>query len=337
MKGKCIQWIFSICFLIQLSGCIGEEKYADDPEGNFRQLWKIIDEQYCFFEYKNVDWKAIGNQTAKKIKPQMDEQQLFAVLSEMLSYLQDGHVNLSSSFDQSGYDVTTSSLRNFDENILVDNRYLGRSYRTLSGIKYKILNDNIGYIYYESFQNPLDETDLNDILSYFSACNGLIIDIRQNGGGNATNSARIASRFVEKKTLTGYIQHKTGSGHNDFSTPYPIYLIPAGGVRWTKPVAVLTNRHSYSAANDFVNHMKGLPNVTIIGDTTGGGGGMPFTSELPNGWTIRFSASPHFDDKMNHIEWGIEPDHKVNMDSKDTNKNIDTIIEAARKRLLLER
>lgn len=337
MKGKCIQWIFSICFLIQLSGCIGEEKYADDPEGNFRQLWKIIDEQYCFFEYKNVDWKAIGDQTAKKIKPQMDEQQLFAVLSEMLSYLQDGHVNLSSSFDQSGYDVTTSSLRNFDENILVDNRYLGRSYRTLSGIKYKILNDNIGYIYYESFQNTLDETDLNDILSYFSECNGLIIDIRQNGGGNATNSARIASRFVEKKTLTGYIQHKTGSGHNDFSTPYPIYLIPAGGVRWTKPVAVLTNRHSYSAANDFVNHMKGLPNVTIIGDTTGGGGGMPFTSELPNGWTIRFSASPHFDDKMNHIEWGIEPDHKVNMDSKDTNKNIDTIIEAARKRLLLER
>ena len=337
MKGKCIQWIFSICFLIQLSGCIGEEKYADDPEGNFRQLWKIIDEQYCFFEYKNVDWKAIGDQTAKKIKPQMDEQQLFAVLSEMLSYLQDGHVNLSSSFDQSGYDVTTSSLRNFDENILVDNRYLGRSYRTLSGIKYKILNDNIGYIYYESFQNTLDETDLNDILSYFSACDGLIIDIRQNGGGNATNSARIASRFVEKKTLTGYIQHKTGSGHNDFSTPYPIYLIPAGGVRWTKPVAVLPNRPSYSAANDFVNHMKGLPNVTIIGDTTGGGGGMPFTSELPNGWTIRFSASPHFDDKMNHIEWGIEPDHKVNMDSKDTNKNIDTIIEAARKRLLLER
>lgn len=337
MKGKWIQWIFSICFLIQLSGCIGEEKYADDPEGNFRQLWKIIDEQYCFFEYKNIDWKAIGDKTAKKIKPQMDEQQLFAVLSEMLNYLQDGHVNLSSSFDQSGYDVTTNSVRNFDENILVDNRYLGRSYHTLSGIKYKILNDNIGYIYYESFQNTLDETDLNNILSYFSACDGLIIDIRQNGGGNATNSARIASRFVEKKTLTGYIQHKTGSGHNDFSTPYPIYLIPAGGVRWTKPVAVLTNRHSYSAANDFVNHMKGLPNVTIIGDTTGGGGGMPFTSELPNGWTIRFSASPHFDDKMNHIEWGIEPDHKVNMDSKDANKNIDTIIEAARKRLQLER
>ncbi len=57
----------------------------------FRQLWKIIDEQYCFFEYKNIDWKAIGDKTAKKIKPQMDEQQLFAVLSEMPLYRDVSH------------------------------------------------------------------------------------------------------------------------------------------------------------------------------------------------------------------------------------------------------
>ena len=53
------------------------------------------------------------------------------------------------------------------------------------------------------------------------------------------------------------------------------------------------------------------------GDKTGGGSGMPFTSELPNGWTVRFSASPHFNADMEQIEWGIEPDIKINMDEAD--------------------
>ena len=63
---------------------------------------------------------------------------------------------------------------------------------------------------------------------------------------------------------------------------------------------------------------------------TGGGSGMPFTSELPNGWTVRFSASPHFSVDMEQIEWGIEPDIKVDMDKADEANHIDTIIEKAR-------
>ena len=134
----------------------------------------------------------------------------------------------------------------------------------------------------------------------------------------------------------GYISHKTGKGHNDFSEPYPTYLEPSTNIRWQKPAVVLTNRRSYSATNDFINQMKGLPNVTIIGGKTGGGSGMPFTSELPNGWSIRFSASPHYDKNMNHTEFGIEPDIKVDMTEEDMLKGIDTIIETARKHLETE-
>jgi C-terminal processing protease CtpA/Prc len=67
-----------------------------------------------------------------------------------------------------------------------------------------------------------------------------------------------------------------------------------------------------------------------MGDTTGGGSGLPFTSELPNGWSIRFSASPYFDRDMNNTEWGIEPDIKVDMSKDDELQGIDTIIETAR-------
>jgi len=163
----------------------------------------------------------------------------------------------------------------------------------------------------------------------------LILDVRNNGGGILTLAERLAARFTNQKILTGYISYKTGKGRNDFSSPEPIYLEPATDrVRWQKPVAVLTNRRSFSSTNDFVSKMRQMPKAVIIGDKTGGGSGLPFSSELPNGWSVRFSASPMFDPDMNHTEFGIEPDIKVNMESQDIQKGIDTIIETARQYLL---
>ena len=92
---------------------------------------------------------------------------------------------------------------------------------------------------------------------------------------------------------------------------------------------MLTNRRSYSATNDFVNAMKQFPLVTVVGDKTGGGSGLPFSSELPNGWSVRFSASPMFDPEMNQIEFGIDPDVKADMAAEDFQKGEDTIIETA--------
>ena len=77
--------------------------------------------------------------------------------------------------------------------------------------------------------------------------------------------------------------------------------------------------------------MRYLPQVTIVGDQTGGGAGLPFTSELPNGWTVRFSASPHLDADKQHIEFGIEPDVWADMTEEDEARGLDTIIETARR------
>ena len=107
-------------------------------------------------------------------------------------------------------------------------------------------------------------------------------------------------------------------------------LFRSDRVRYQKPVVVLTNRGCYSATNEFVSIMKYAPNVTIMGDKTGGGSGLPFTSELPNGWSVRFSASPMFNAEKEHIEFGVEPDIYVNMSDADSKKNRDTIIEEAR-------
>ena len=123
--------------------------------------------------------------------------------------------------------------------------------------------------------------------------------------------------------------HKTGKGHNAFATPQTITLRPSNSLRWQKPVVVLTNRRTYSAANTFALYLKSLPNVTLIGDRTGGGSGMPFSSELPGGWSVRFSAAPLLGRNMEHTEFGIDPDVKVSITSADYRRGVDTILERA--------
>ena len=71
--------------------------------------------------------------------------------------------------------------------------------------------------------------------------------------------------------------------------------------------------------------------MTVVGDYTGGGAGMPFSSELPNGWSVRFSACPMYDKDKQSTEFGIAPDYNVGLDDTDAARGIDSIIEFARK------
>ena len=318
-----------LCLPLLLGGCIREEEYDNTPQGNFDALWTIIDEQYCFLDYKQIDWDAVYDRYRPLITPDMSSDGLFEVLGNMLAELKDGHVNLSSASNTARYwNWYLDYPRNFNE-ALVES-YLGRDYRIGGGASYTILDDNIGYIYYGDFSSGIGEGNLDEMLLYLSICNGLIIDVRGNGGGNLTTATKLAARFTNDKVLTGYILHKTGKGHSDFSDPEPIYLEPSNSIRWQKPVVVLVNRHAYSATNDFINSMRYLPLVTLMGDKSGGGSGLPFSSELPNGWGVRFSASPHLDAEGQHIEFGIDPDVKLDMDANDEARGIDTMIEAAR-------
>lgn len=317
---------------ITLLSCIREDVSGNSPQANFESLWKIIDEQYCFLEYKKqeygLDWDEVHERYAKRITASMGSEALFEVLSEMVNELRDGHVNLHSSMASSQYREWFDAYpRNFSDSI--QSIYLRKDYINSSGLTYQILENNIGYIYCESFSDGIGDGNLNQTLNRLAICDGLILDVRNNGGGNLTTAQKLASRFTNEKVLVGYMCHKKGPGHTDFSEPKPVFLEPSDGIRWQKKVVVLTNRRSYSATNDFVNSMKQLPHVTILGDKTGGGSGLPFSSELPNGWSIRFSASPMFDPEMNQLEFGIAPDRKVDMISEDMRKGKDTMIELA--------
>lgn len=108
MRNRIIQLLLLLCCLPIQTGCIGEDDYADDPVGNFEQLWKIIDERYCFLDSKGIDWDAVHEKYSKLIVPGMSNDDLFDKLSEMLYILKDGHVNLSSAKRVS---ITTHGIR----------------------------------------------------------------------------------------------------------------------------------------------------------------------------------------------------------------------------------
>ena len=69
--------------------CIDETEYDNTPQGNFEALWRIIDEHYCFFEYKQheygLDWNNIYNKYNVRAKENLNREQLFEVLTDMLA------------------------------------------------------------------------------------------------------------------------------------------------------------------------------------------------------------------------------------------------------------
>lgn len=330
MKHTKILSSFFLISILTLTACVRNDIYNNNAHGNFEALWKIIDEHYCFFQEKQIDWNKIHTKYIKQINEEMTNGQLFEVMTNMLSELKDGHVNLYSSFNIGRY---WSWYEEYPQNFYksLERKYLGHNYRIVNGMSYTILNDNIGYLRCSTFQTTFGAGNLDEILLYMQPAHALIIDLRNNGGGNITAAEQLAARFTNKDILVGYMQHKTGPGHTDFSILEKQILKPSKGIRWQKTVIILTNRSVYSAANEFVKYMKCIKNAIIVGDRTGGGAGLPFSSELPNGWSIRFSAAPIFDRNKITTEFGIEPDYKVNINILDLQKGKDTIIEYARK------
>lgn len=319
--------------LMGLTSCHKIEERADDPRGNFEALWSILDEHYCFFKEKGVDWDQVHDKYARRIGSEMTREELFIVCADMLDELRDGHVNLSAPFNTSYYRKWWSDYpQNFNKR-LIEESYFNFNYRQSSGMIYGLLENNIGYIYYENFSATVGEGNLDYALNFLAAARGLIIDIRDNGGGSLTNVETLVARFIDRPTLVGYISHKTGPGHDDFSEPYAITYNPAGPgrVRWAKPVVVLTNRSTFSAANNFASVMKLLPGVRIAGATTGGGSGMPYSSEIPCGWSVRFSACSMLDANGVSTEGGVTPTEgcAVDMDPQDALNGKDTMLEKA--------
>lgn len=328
--------IAGMFFFISCERIFIEPDASKDPLGIFEDIWDFTDRHYSFFEEKNIDWAAKGDHYRQFLIEDMDAVSLFDVCAAMLYRLRDGHVNLISSFDRSRYWAWyLDSPENFDYPLIERNyfkdrqRYIGPlQFFVFEGMDEESPHDDIVYIYYGSFAQAISDANLDLVINSAQGRGGIIIDVRSNGGGSPENARKLASRFTDQRTLVGTNWVKNGPGHEDFRQS-DVYIKPHDGSLFHGPVVVLTNRKSYSATTYFAQYMKVLPNVTLVGDTTGGGGGMPAVRDLANGWRLRVSSTRFLDPEGVSIESGVVPDHVVYMTETGRMQGRDDILDKA--------
>tara|TARA_B100000809_G_scaffold266365_1_gene328748 strand:+ start:14659 stop:15663 length:1005 start_codon:yes stop_codon:yes gene_type:complete len=329
MKTITLTLLASILILTSCEKIFIEKDLATiNHQENFDYLWKECNEKYAFFDLKGIDWDQIKIKYQAKIYDGMTEDSLFNVLGGMLTELKDDHTNLISNFNISTFGVNYLGQDNYDERIISDN-YLNQDVYISGPFSHNFIeNKEIGYIRFGSFTGTVGSKNIDFILNRYKNTKGLILDLRENGGGAVTDVFELLSRFVESETLVNYSKIKIGTGHNDFSDAKPVYASPYEGIRYKNKVAVLTDRGTYSAGSFTSLATKAIPNMILIGDTTGGGLGLPNGGQLPNGWTYRFSITQALTlDKKPDYENGVPPDIHALVDWSD--RTTDEVIERA--------
>ena len=336
---------FILAIILVASVFASCEKFNTDKElnenfkDNYETFWKLIDEQYCFLAHKKIDWQAVYNEMMPKVEEAKTEQEFFNVLEASLDYLKDGHVWMISPFKAYScqtylYDENGKKYPNEFSYSIIKENYLKEGFRTTdNSVRFgEIERDGktYAYIYYSAFDADWTSNDYKYIEPVVKAADGIIFDVRNNPGGSGEAGLNLAGNFFKEKTLVGYHALKNGKGHDDFTELKPMHVTPSQKHNWAdKKTMLLTNREVYSTANLFTCALKHAPNVTQVGSISGGGGGMPMTHYLPNGWLVVFPGNVLFDVNKQHIENGIAPDIEVIMTEEDADAGKDTVLEKA--------
>jgi C-terminal processing protease CtpA/Prc len=257
----------------------------------------------------------------------------------MTATLLDGHYSLSrdSIFYSPRYDKLLaqgySELYFLNDSLALTN-YL-ESVETLPaqiGYYGKVKNENLQYFRLAGFgygacfalDNQKAQKSKDFILNAPAWSKGLIIDLRSNGGGDATDLIAFVKMFTPTEVNWGKRRYRIGQGRFDYG-PWEPFVISATPGAYSKPIVVLVDRFSVSMAEITTMALATLPNVTIIGEQTWGGQG-PYISEpsemflggpftLPNGWAVQMAdfATKYNDDKC-YEGIGFPPDINIKFD-----------------------
>lgn len=316
-----------IC-LITLNSCTKawvNEKQDDSYSAMFTTMWNEINDNYIFFDQKELDWQNVKDITESRLQSDLSAEEAFEVYSDMLSELQDGHVSLYAPFNTwNYYDLYLEHGTNYYEDIIQKN-YLNEV-NSIGPFIYDIIDSNVGYLRYASFGDDIEETHLAYLSEYFKATSGLIIDVRGNLGGAFENVGQLLKLSLTDDTQAGRVFTREDGilVEDDHWVRASEEFTPYAG-----PITILTNRQCYSSCNIYASYASQFSQFTLIGDHTGGGSGLAVANELPNGWQYRYSAGKITLANGTEIENGIDPDITISTDASDAAQGIDAILEEA--------
>ena len=317
-----------------------------DPYVNFQVAWEAFNENYPFFELRGVDWRAEHARARARLRPEMTEDELFTVLADMLASLgDDGHAWLRKqgrSF--SGASVRPHPLRERRPRWqqLIRERYLGgKVERHANG---KILAGRLGdgtcYVAVLAVAGFAESDDpaanvaafnagLDTILGRLRPGEPLVLDVRINGGGYDDYSLLIAGRLTDRPKVA-FLKQPRIQATDRFGPLHVRHVFPAGGPHATGPVVLLTSGLTYSGAEIFTMATMQFPNVTRVGEATGGALSDVLEFKLPNGWTMGVSNERYFAfDGTSYEDRGVPPHVEAPMMVETLDAGTDPGLEAA--------
>jgi len=176
--------------------------------------------------------------------------------------------------------------------------------------KVEILSGNVGYLKFDMFADPeVCGPTAVAAMNFLANVDAIIIDLRENGGGDPKMIALISTYLFSKPThLNDLWQRKDDTTEQYWTLPY----VPGKRLDG-KSAYVLTSKETFSGAEEFSYNLKNLNRATIIGETTGGGAHPVSGHRLDDHFMIGvpFARAINPISKTNWEGTGVEPDVKV--------------------------
>ncbi|HEX6180414.1 MAG TPA: S41 family peptidase [Chitinophagaceae bacterium] len=160
-----------------------------------------------------------------------------------------------------------------------------------------------------------------------SACDGVIIDLRNNRGGNLEDIDFLVGQFTSTPVVFGYARYKSGSGRLDYTPGLPMNITPQKDANdFKKPIVILTDIYTAALAESVIIAFKSLPEaqVTVIGERTYGTSGLITGNDIStngggfdmsNFASVRISNAAVQDKDHRFNFSGITPDIEVKYDA----------------------
>jgi hypothetical protein len=203
------------------------------------------------------------------------------------------------------------------------------SYSNFGFEKVQRLAGNVGYLKLNGFIGAeYGGATAVAAMNFLANCDALIVDLRQNGGGQPSMIQLINSYFFDEPVHLNSFYIRKGDKTQQFWTQAHVQ-----GKRMTQAdIYVLTSKRTFSGAEEFTYNLKNMKRGTIIGETTGGGAHpvrFHYFEELQFGIRVPFGRAINPISGTNWEGTGIKPDIEVPQE-----KAYDTAYKLAVKNLL---
>jgi peptidase S41-like protein/tricorn protease-like protein len=320
-----------------------------DPERNFEDLWNTFNNRYPFFRLRKVNWKKQYDIYRPKVTAKTSDDELFDIFCQMLAPLHDGHVELKAKarrnrkkryfnpelkpgFWQEFTKAEIKKLFRTTERTLVANGF-GPPTETKAWMLRYCRSQRFGYLRIlelEAVERRRLSAALDKISRDFTSLDGIIIDIRNNPGGDDSTAIKIINRFCDRKRIAFRRKTKIGPAESDFTTLKSWHIEPQGEAQFTGPIVLLTCDSVFSGGEVFALAIKQLPYVTLIGNRTNGIFSYQLEKKLPNGWRYCLSYQKYFSAEMVCYEGkGVPADIRLLNRKTDIIHGIDPLITRA--------